>query len=91
VGVALGARPEHVLRLIMSSGMALVASGLAIGIAAAIMTTRLLGSLVFGVSAIDPASFAAAAVVLVAVAAAAHLVPAMRALAIDPAAALRHD
>jgi putative ABC transport system permease protein len=91
VRVALGARPEHVLRLIMSSGMALVASGLAIGIAAAIMTTRLLGSLVFGVSAIDPASFAAAAVVLVAVAAAAHLVPAMRALAIDPAAALRHD
>jgi ABC-type antimicrobial peptide transport system permease subunit len=63
----------------------------AIGVLAAGVTTRLLGSLVFGVTPLDPAAFGLAAFVLVTVAAVAHLVPALRALAIDPVRALRQD
>ena len=89
VRVALGARPGDVLRLILSGGVWLLAGGLSLGIAAAFLTTRLLGSLLYGVSPMDPVTFAFAALVLVAVAAAAHLIPALRALDVDPAVALR--
>ena len=89
VRVALGATRSDVLRLILSSGAVLVSLGLAVGVAAAVGTTRLLGSLVFGVSPLDAPTFAMAGAVLVAVAAAAHLIPARRALRVDPAVALR--
>ena len=91
VRMALGATSRQVLRLIVSNGLGLVGAGVALGVGGAVLTTRLLGSLVFGVSPLDPVAFASAALTLVAVAVAAHLVPAMRALRIDPARALRHD
>ena len=91
VRIALGATSRQVLRLIVSNGMALVAAGLVLGVGGAVLTTRLLGSLVFGVSPLDPVAFSSAALTLVAVAVAAHLVPAMRAIRIDPARAIRHD
>lgn len=89
--IALGATPRQVLRLILSNGVVLIAAGVAVGVVAAGLTTRLLGSLVFGVTPLDPMVFSTAAVVLVAVAALAHLLPALRALAIDPVRALRQD
>jgi putative ABC transport system permease protein len=89
--LALGATSREVLRLILSKGVMLLAAGLAAGVAGAVLTTRLLGSLVFGVSPLDPLAFGGAALTLVAVAVAAHVIPAIRALRIDPALALRHD
>jgi putative ABC transport system permease protein len=89
--MALGATRRDVLRPILSAGGLLVLIGLAVGVAAGIGTTRLLGSLVFGVSPLDASTFAMAAVVLIVVAAAAHYLPARRALSVDPAVALRHS
>src|SRR4029079_3203934 len=91
VRIALGATPRQVLRMILSSGAALILIGVVTGIVAAGLTTRLLGSLVFGCAPSDPMSFTASVGVLVAVAGAAHVLPALRALAIDPARALRQD
>jgi putative ABC transport system permease protein len=89
VRVALGAQRRDVLRLVLSSGLSLVGIGVAAGLAAAFVATRFLGALVFGVSPVDPPTFAAAAAVLALVALAAHWAPIRRALRIDPASALR--
>ena len=91
VRVALGAQRRDVLRLVLSSGLSLVAAGVAIGLVAATAATRFLGALVFGVSPVDPPTFAAAAVLLTVVALGAHWVPVRRALRIDPARALRSE
>jgi putative ABC transport system permease protein len=91
VRVALGAQPGDVLRLVLSSGLSLVAVGVAVGLAAALAATRYLASLIFGVSPVDPLTFTAAAVLLIAVALGAHVIPIRRALRIDPAAALRSE
>jgi putative ABC transport system permease protein len=91
VRMALGARRADVFRLVLSGGATLVCAGVAAGLAAALAATRMLGSLVFGVSAVDPLTFSAAAVVLFAVALLAHAVPIRRALRIDPAMALRAE
>ncbi len=61
VRVALGAQRRDVLRLVLSSGLSLVGVGVAIGLVAAVAATRFLGALVFGVSPMDPPTFAAAA------------------------------
>ncbi|HEY7058370.1 MAG TPA: ABC transporter permease [Vicinamibacterales bacterium] len=89
--VALGACPADILRLVLSTGLPLVALGLVAGLAAAASATRLLGSLVFGVSPTDPVTFAGAGVLLAIVALLAHWVPLARALRIDPAVALRQE
>jgi putative ABC transport system permease protein len=68
-----------------------IVAGLSAGVAAALLTTRYLGALVFGVSPMDPATFSIAVAVLCAVALGAHLVPVQRALRVDPASALRQD
>jgi putative ABC transport system permease protein len=91
VRVALGAQRRDVLQLVLASGLSLVAIGLATGLAAALVFTRFLGALVFGVSPVDPLTFAAAAALLTLVALGAHWVPVRRALAIDPASALRSE
>jgi putative ABC transport system permease protein len=91
VRVALGAQRRDVLRLVLSGGVSLVGIGVAVGLAAAFLTTRFLGALVFGVSPADPTTFAAAAFVLTIVALGAHWVPIRRALRIDPASALRAE
>ena len=75
VRVALGAQRRDVLRLVLSGGLSLVGIGVAAGLAAAVLTTRFLGSLVFGVSPVDPTTFAAAAFVLTIVALGAHWLP----------------
>lgn len=91
VRMALGAQRVDVTRLVLSSGLSLVAVGVAAGLAAAFAATRYLRTLVFGVSPFDPPTFAAAAAVLTLVALAAHWVPVRRALRIDPSAALRAE
>jgi len=91
VRVALGAQRGDVLRRVLSSGVSLVALGVTGGFAAAFAATRFLGTLMFGVSPVDPPTFAAAAAVLIIVALLAHWVPIRRALRIDPASALRAE
>jgi putative ABC transport system permease protein len=91
VRVALGAQRRDVLRLVLSSGLSLVGVGVGLGLVAAFVATRLLGTLLFGVSPVDPLTFAAAAALLTTVALCAHWIPIRRALRIDPASALRAE
>ncbi|MGE3191632.1 MAG: ABC transporter permease [Vicinamibacterales bacterium] len=89
VRAALGASRRRLVGLVLGQGLAVTAAGLVIGMAGAAALTRLLGGLLFGVAPLDPVSFVAAPLVLLAVAVVACLVPARRAAAIDPAVALR--
>ena len=91
VRLALGAQPRDVLRLVIGSGLTLVAAGVAAGLGAAFAATRVLGTLVYGVSPVDPLTFAGATLLLIAVALLAHWMPARRALRIDPATTLRAE
>ena len=91
VRMALGAQRMDVLRLVLAGGAKLVALGVIAGLAGAAASTRLMGTLVFGVSPVDPLTFAVAVLVLVAVALLAHWIPIRRALRIDPALALRAE
>ncbi len=89
--MALGASRPEVLRLVAARGMALVTIGMLIGSAAALALTRTMATLVYGVSATDPLTFASAALTLMAVAMIACLAPAARAIGIDPGVALREE
>jgi predicted permease len=91
IRMALGAQQSKVLFQILGEGLKLALIGAAIGLGAAFGLTRLMTSLLYGVSPTDPLTFAAVAVLLVAVALAACYVPARRAAAVDPMIALRHD
>jgi putative ABC transport system permease protein len=91
VRVALGATRTDVIRLVLARGAWMVGAGIAAGLAAAAAGARFLKALVFGVSMIDPLTMVSAAVLLMAVALAAHWIPIRRALLIDPARALRAE
>jgi putative ABC transport system permease protein len=91
VRMALGAQQSNVLGMVMAQGAKLTCMGVAIGIGAAYGLTRLMTALLYGVSASDPLTFVAVAVLLALVAAAACYVPARRAMRVDPMAALRHE
>jgi predicted permease len=91
IRVALGAERKHVLRLVLNEGMLVILAGLAAGLAASLILTRFLASLLFGVSPTDPLTFAAVALLLAAVALAACYVPARRAMRVDPMLALRYE
>jgi putative ABC transport system permease protein len=91
VRLALGATTRDVLRLVMGQGLRLSLIGLAIGLAGGLALTRALNTLLFGVSASDPLTFAASALLLLAVSLLACWLPARRAVKVDPLIALRHD
>ncbi|MFP5228229.1 MAG: ADOP family duplicated permease [Acidobacteriota bacterium] len=89
VRMALGAGRAQILAMVLRQGGTLALAGIAIGLAAAWMTTRLMAGFLYGVGAADPATFAAVAVLLMAVALAACWLPARRAMQVDPTVALR--
>src|SRR5262249_13195479 len=91
VRMALGATPESVFRMVLGQALQLVAFGVVGGLAAAGLLTRLLPTLLFETQPLDPVTFAATALVLVAVAAFASFVPAMRGTRIAPTEALRTE
>ena len=91
IRIALGATSRGVLQLVIGNGVKLVVLGIAIGIAGAIASNRLLGDLLFGVSATDPLTFAVIALLLTGVAVLASYLPARRATKVDPLIALKSE
>jgi putative ABC transport system permease protein len=91
VRLALGAQPRSLLRLVLRQGLGLAAIGIAIGLAGAAVLTRVLETLLFGVSTRDPATFLGVAMLLFAAALIACYAPARRAAQADPMAALRSE
>ncbi len=89
--MSLGARPASVVGLILREGLGVALVGLTIGLVAALVATRVLASLLFGVTPTDPSTFVLVALFLVLVALGASFVPARRATRIDPATALRSE
>jgi putative ABC transport system permease protein len=91
VRMALGAKRRDVLGMVIKQGMVLVLIGLAAGLPCALIGTRFMSSLLFGVNARDPLTFLASATLLILVALAACYIPARRATRVDPITALRFD
>ena len=91
VRMALGADPARVLLQVMAHGLRMAVLGVIIGLAAALVATRVLGSYLYEVSTTDPITFAAVAVIVVAVATLSTVIPARRATRIDPMVALRAE
>jgi putative ABC transport system permease protein len=91
IRMALGAGGASVVRSVLSKGMVLALTGVTIGVGGSFMLVHLLTSMLFGVRATDPITFAAAAVALLLVAALASYIPARRAASIDPMQALRTE
>jgi ABC-type antimicrobial peptide transport system permease subunit len=91
IRLALGARPEQVLGQVLLGGMALVSVGVVAGVLGALWATRLLGTLLFGVSSYDPLVYGAVVLGLIGVGLLANFMPARRAATVDPVRALHFE
>ncbi|MGA9887168.1 MAG: FtsX-like permease family protein, partial [Candidatus Acidiferrales bacterium] len=91
IRVALGAQRRHVLELVVGHGLRLALFGVAVGALAAAAVTSGMGSLLYGISATDPLTFAIVMLLVAIVAALAAYIPARRAMRVDPMVALRHE
>jgi putative ABC transport system permease protein len=91
IRLALGAERKNILQMILRLGLALAVTGAAIGLAGALIVSRLMGSVLYGVKPTDPITFAAVAVIFITVVLLACYLPARRAMKVDPMVALRCD
>ena len=91
IRIALGASHKSVLQLVVAQGITLALIGVAIGVIASVFLTKLMATLLFGVSATDPITFLAISLLLIGVTTVASVVPARRALKVDPMVALRYE
>ncbi|HEV2490426.1 MAG TPA: ABC transporter permease [Candidatus Acidoferrales bacterium] len=91
IRMALGATPEAIRRMVLQEGFRIAASGLAVGLIAALALTRFLKGQLYGIGATDPYAFVGAAILLLIVALAACYMPARRAMRVDPMVALRYE
>jgi predicted permease len=91
IRIALGAQQTHVLRWVLSEGAPMALIGIGSGLAASLLLTRLMAGLLYGVSAMDPLTFAVVAILLMVVTMVACYIPASRAMHVDPITALRHE
>ena len=91
IRMALGAQRSDVLKLTIGHGLQLVVTGVVIGLVAAFLLTRVMSSLLFGISATDPITFVTISMVLLGVALLASYIPALRATRVDPMVALRYQ
>ena len=91
IRIALGARKRDIFKMVVGHGMILSLIGVSIGVAASLMLTRYLASLLYGVSSTDPATFTSVVLLLITVALVACSIPARRATRVDPMNALRHE
>jgi ABC-type antimicrobial peptide transport system permease subunit len=91
IRIALGAQRRDVMRLFLGEGMSFIGLGVAIGLAGSLAVTRLLSSLLFGVAATDPFTFASVAAALALISICACLIPARRACDVDPMVSLKSE
>ena len=91
IRLAVGANRFDVLRMVVAQGLRLTVTGTVLGVIAAVAATRLMRSLLYGVAATDPVTYAGVIALMIAVAAAACYIPARRAMKIDPMTALRYE
>jgi putative ABC transport system permease protein len=91
IRMALGAQKQDVMKMVLTQGIFLIACGIGIGLLAAIAITRLMWSLLFEVSTLDPVTFGVIGLILLAIALLATYVPARRATKVDPMVALRYE
>jgi putative ABC transport system permease protein len=91
IRMALGATRADIMRLVVGNGMLLTLIGIGLGVAASLILTRVMASLLFGVTATDVPTFLAVSIALAAVALIANYIPARRATRVDPVIALRYE